>query len=671
MPHPSRLSFAVANSLAALTALWIAFALDLQRPYWSTFAVFVVAKPLSGAVRSKAVFRLMGTLLGAGVALLLVPPLVQAPLLLCLAIACWIGFCVYVSSLDRTPRSYALVLAGYTAAIVGFSAVNTPLSIFDIAVARVEENSIGIVCAALAHSIFFPHNATEEVSGVLRAATDRAAGWIGTALRGMDPAVEEMAAPRAALVLDQLHAATTFIVYETSNVRRSGLLLATLQDRLALVPTHISAIHQAARAHAALSPLPPRITAALDQAAATVIRLRQAGSREQLPATIPRMATMADAPGPSTRIIEYEQSILWHLDELLATCRDFCLLTLALKERALLSAGELARPMASAPAYRLHVDRALALLSGTAAAGAVLLVCLIWIATAWPEGAVAAQFAAIGCSLFATLDQPAKILRSAILAILVALPVGAAYEFALLPASDGFTSLALLMLPLLLLFSYLQSVPRTEGAGLVLAIAFSGSLALQPSFQSDFAAFLNSNAAEVCGLIVAALVNVIFRTIDPAWNAWRISRAGWHSLRELARRRLPVDISAWMVPMFDRLGLVAQRLGNAAPRTAHAHGIDALRDLRTGLNVGRLLNLRPAADARAQAALDEVLELVAASFSARLRQNAGPDDARIDATIQRALEAAASAWVGESRLAAASALTGLRLDLSRPLDQPA
>ena len=343
MPLPSRLSFAIANSVAALTALWIAFALDLQRPYWSTFAVFVVAKPLSGAVRSKAVFRLMGTLLGAGVALLLVPPLVQAPPLLCVAIACWVGFCVYVSSLDRTPRSYALVLAGYTAAIVGFSAVNTPLSIFDIAVARVEENSIGIVCAALAHSIFFPHNATEEVSGVLRTATDRAAGWIGTALRGMDPAVEEMAAPRAAQVLDQLHAATTFIVYETSNVRRSGLLLATLQDRLALVPTHVSAIHQAARAHTALSPLPLRIIAALDQAAAMVLQLRQAGSREELPTTALRMAARADAPDPSTRAAEYEQAIFWHLDELLASCRDFCLLTLALKERAPLSADELAR----------------------------------------------------------------------------------------------------------------------------------------------------------------------------------------------------------------------------------------------------------------------------------------------------------------------------------------
>ena len=53
--RPHNLSFALANTAAGLSALFVAFALDLERPYWALFTVFIIAKPISGAVRSKAV----------------------------------------------------------------------------------------------------------------------------------------------------------------------------------------------------------------------------------------------------------------------------------------------------------------------------------------------------------------------------------------------------------------------------------------------------------------------------------------------------------------------------------------------------------------------------------------------------------------------------------------
>jgi uncharacterized membrane protein YccC len=105
------LAFVLANTAAVIVALYIAFASDLERPYWALFTVFIVAKPITGAVRSKAVFRFLGTVAGAALALLLVPPLVHAPVLLCLAISLWVGLCLYLSLQDRRPRSYAFLLA--------------------------------------------------------------------------------------------------------------------------------------------------------------------------------------------------------------------------------------------------------------------------------------------------------------------------------------------------------------------------------------------------------------------------------------------------------------------------------------------------------------------------------------------------------------------------------
>ncbi len=141
---------------AAVLALFIALWIDLPRPYWAVSTVFITVQPLAGATRSKAIYRVCGTVLGAIVAVILVPNLVNAPELLTLAIALWVGLCLYFSLLDRTPRSYVLMLAGYTAAFIGFPAVADPGSIFDTAVARAEEITLGILCASLVGSIVLP-----------------------------------------------------------------------------------------------------------------------------------------------------------------------------------------------------------------------------------------------------------------------------------------------------------------------------------------------------------------------------------------------------------------------------------------------------------------------------------------------------------------------------------
>ena len=44
-----------------------------------------------------------------------------------------------------------MMLGGYTAALIGFPAVGDPGAIFDTAVARAEEITLGILCASLVH----------------------------------------------------------------------------------------------------------------------------------------------------------------------------------------------------------------------------------------------------------------------------------------------------------------------------------------------------------------------------------------------------------------------------------------------------------------------------------------------------------------------------------------
>ena len=91
--------------LASMLALYIALAFDLPRPYWAMAAVYVVANPLAGATSSKGLYRALGTLIGASAAVFFVPLFVNSPELLSLVVALWTGCLLYISMLDRTPRS--------------------------------------------------------------------------------------------------------------------------------------------------------------------------------------------------------------------------------------------------------------------------------------------------------------------------------------------------------------------------------------------------------------------------------------------------------------------------------------------------------------------------------------------------------------------------------------
>src|SRR4051794_31557776 len=149
---------------AAMLALVTALLLDMPRPYWAMAPVYITAQPLVGATVSKAVYRMIGTVIGVAAAVVAIPNLANAPELLCLAIASWVGVCLYLSLLDGTPRSYAFMLAGYTVALIGFPSVSEPGAIFDTAVSRVEEISLGIVCASLVSTIVFPRSVAPAVA---------------------------------------------------------------------------------------------------------------------------------------------------------------------------------------------------------------------------------------------------------------------------------------------------------------------------------------------------------------------------------------------------------------------------------------------------------------------------------------------------------------------------
>jgi uncharacterized membrane protein YccC len=252
------------------------------------------------------------------------------------------------------------------------------------------------------------------------------------------------------------------------------------------------------------------------------------------------------------------------------------------------------------------------------------------------------------------------VIGEAVLGIIISLPIAAIYEFAILPGVDGFASLALVLSPMLILFSFLQTFERLEGAAMVIAIAFSGALALQESFASDFASFINANLAEICGPLIAVAMLLVFRTIDPVWNAERMIRSVWRSVHDLSRAA-PKNPGAWALQMFDRVGMAAQRLDLDG---ANAVQPDLLRDIRVGLNIIALQGLKDQFTSTMKAAMQDVVSRLSEAYQAAVSHASPSRFAALSNRLDVLADLFSQMPRCEERLDGLIAVNGLRLDLA-------
>ena len=241
-PRLGYLIFSVNSFIAAMLALYISFSIGLPRPFWAMLTVYITAQPLTGALRSKAVYRVIGTAAGGVAAVVIVPAFVNTPLLMALVMAAWTGLCLYVSLLDRTPRAYTFMLAGYTAAIIGFPSVVAPDAIFNTALARVEEITLGICCATLIHTIVFPKDVGQFLGGRIQAFLKDGQGWIGDALANRRTPKERDERRRLAADVTELHVTSSHLPFDTSDLSLRIGAVRALENRLAYMLPLISAI---------------------------------------------------------------------------------------------------------------------------------------------------------------------------------------------------------------------------------------------------------------------------------------------------------------------------------------------------------------------------------------------------------------------------------------------
>ena len=641
--------FSINSFVAALLALYVSIALGFERPFWAMATVYIVSQPLAGTVRSKAVFRFGGTVIGAVATVLIVPPLANAPVLLTLAMAAWVCGCQFLSLLDRTPRSYLFMLAGYTAAIIGFPSVDHPEGVFNVAILRAQEIGVGVACATLTHTLIFPRNVSGVLTAKLESISRDAQAWTVLALSGVQTLPDNSVRRTLAADVTELHLLATHVPYDTETLLPTRATLAALQDRLMLLVPLISAIDDRVQSLKASGALTSELTLLLDDTRAWVVDPDRPDPEARRAAIANVIATVP--PEGWTHLLAHNLlARLVELTDLLSLSHE---LSLSLRRSTPLSphAQALVNSRLRQP---LHIDLGMAALSVAATFVTIVGSCLFWIITAWPEGAIVPMIAAVMCCFFATVDDPTVQQRNFLTWTAVSLPLIALYQFAILPAVHGFVMLTLVLAPTLLVLGYLLAQPKWTGRVLPLVMGFATGLALTNTFTADFATFAASNFAQLAGVAAAIVTTRLFRVIGPQTAALRVLRACWRELAAMAGARATISVSEWTGLMLDRIQLLAPRLADASTRERLATS-DALRDLRIGINVIVLKEARDLDD-NAQACVDRVLGDVAGHFADLEHHTHLMPQPKLIESIDRAL-------AHTKPLPALIALTGLRRNL--------
>ena len=666
--------------LAALLAVHTAFALGLERPSWALVAIYTVAQPLAGAIRSKAMYRVIGVGAGAAVGVFLAGLFVSSPGTLLVALIAWTVACGYVGTVDPTPRNYMYLQAGITSVIVTMPGLVEPTNIFSTALLRAQEIGLGLAAMLLVDSVFFPRSAEAALAVEVGTWLSGAEQWMLDALSD-DPqrrAASSRDRQRLAAGTGRIDELAHHVRYENDrDLRRLAGVVGALRERALLLLPVLSAIEDAARdLRGAGAPTPPHLQAfrrafhdwvrrgspageaAAPRVCETNSPAKPKAERTQGGASLARSASEEIGParaGPSSShalkarlrsdrpagarwpdlVVEGLEGSLAQLVDIWSDCR--------LLQRHLadphVQLPERLRHAAAGTNPARHRDSALALWSSISVATSFFAVCAFWQITRWPNGGTAALNAMLMPLFLGRMDDPAAQLARMVRLLALGSVAGGLYLYAVLAHVHTFATFALALAPLLLPAGLLVTDRATRMAAIFLLI----QLGFSNGQVSDFASFVNGAIASLLGLIAATATLGIVRSIGADTSARRILRAGWRDMAALAAAPRDADFRAFAARMLDRLGLLVPRL-TAVARGDDLAATDALVDLRTGFHLIRLEESRGGLGAAANRAATDLLEGIAAHYrslrSAR-REVAHAPPAALLRRVDEALAAAA------------------------------
>jgi uncharacterized membrane protein YccC len=534
------LLFVLKATLAGLIAFVTAVILHLPDPRTAVFTTFIVMQPQSGLVFSKSYYRAIGTVVGVGVAIIIMGMFVQDRVWFIGAFALWIGICTAAGVKYRNFQSYGFLLAGYTVCIIALPVIEHPLDLFDVAISRFSEVMTGIISATMISDMLFPRNLLssllarerERFAGVLgvladdtslfdtkRSSTADSASFLG-GIVGFE-AVRANGAFESAVERKNLH----YSIELNHTYMNLTTTLHSLQSIIARID--LFAPHEVKEELRGLYlPIASMLQSASNVAVSTkdlipllerVVHLRKTvetqieKKRRDLEEHLDFKSYYA--------FVAAGNLILRLLDEIYKYCDTYAaFLSLRAPNKSAKQIDQMVR-------FKNHTDNTLVALAVLRGSGVLIVTMLFWILSGWQYATLSVTIAVAIGLLVGVLPRPLDMLADFIKGALVSVVIAAVYNFYILPAfTFDLLSVCFALIPMLALLAWMATKPRLGGFLFGFMFIFMTQTAFDAYRQTDLAQFAQGVAAVILGIGFAATAYLLVNFWSCSLTQKRVGR---------------------------------------------------------------------------------------------------------------------------------------------------
>ncbi len=555
--------FATKTFLAGMLALYVAFALNLAYPIWAIGTVFIIANPFSGMTSSKSVYRALGTLLGAVVSVAVTPLLINTPWLFTLFLAVWVGGCLYLPMLDRTPRSYVFMLAGYTTVIISYNIIYSidTVSMFDMAVGRFLEILVGVVCSALITTTIFPLHVGPVVAlKVSQTFKDTQTLFDRILLHPSELGNYNTALSQIARDLAEIHVMAVHLSYEKSTLQGMTKPLQEMLHQLSMLVANLVAMAErikqldqmAGQYHVQLQ--------MIHEHSSTFLKDDQ-DIQEQtlnlLPENFEQDFTrlMASAPAEQQVILA---SLKMDIRHFIQNIRAIRLIWQRIQQ------GDASLPESVTPLTttypHLHRDHGVALRGGISAFIVVIIATGFWILSGWKAGFMMAEMAAISACILTAMDNPVPALKMFVRGNIYAGVLVFIYAYGIFPHLTSFWELALVLAPFVIYCLMMFPHPPLTGIALPSLMGTIMGLNLQNRYTLDQVFFFDASIGSVLGPIISIYIIHLVRAMSPEITVQRILSQHYQAIRQALYIPYGVQFRIHLRSMLDRIGILNTKM---------------------------------------------------------------------------------------------------------------
>ena len=586
--------FAFRTWVALAIAYYVAFFLELDGASSAGVCVLILAQPTAGMVLSKAIYRLLATVVGVAAALVVTALFPQDRTMLLAAFALIMAAQTALGSVLRDFRSYACILGGYTIAIISITNIDTPDAAFTASVDRVAAIVVGIAAIALTNAVLASAEASRSLTTKLREAIRDSVAMTTAAMERREP--PDVAACIA--MSARLMPLRSEISFATPEKPRGRLRAKGGRGALLGLFEMISA-SQAVGAGLAHLHHPSDV---VDGALAILREALRLQHPERCLPDLDALTLPAVAAGSLSIAEAYVIERVRFSVETMASVRDGM--------RSL----RLGRPPRRDAALPVHQDWPAVAINAVRVLVAVGIISLVSIGSGIPGTAMAVLFTAVFVSLGAVQPDPNAMGRTALLGMPAVAVVGAFYAFLVFPNIDGYPLFILSLAPLVLAMCWFVKIGM-GGAGLIFGTQTIVLIAPANVQTLDPTSFVNTATQLTFSGLAIFLTFLLVLPVDPAQRRLRIALAAGDALRraladtkrrEQPRASLHYDRLAQFMT-WQRETVVTSARQKTLKRLVDIGNLSlAVRRAWRGLDAARPF-IAPALDASAREALPRLL----------------------------------------------------------------